>query len=150
MDILLFTLGEGRYALPAIVLRQVVRAVSLAPLPKAPGIVEGAIDYHGTVVPVLDIRARLGLAPKPLAASDHFLIAATRGRLVGLRVDGANALIAIDPKTIERPDRFAPKDRLFAGLAKLPDGLVLIQDLDAFLSEAEAAAIATAMPETAA
>jgi len=67
-----------------------------------------------------------------------------------LRVDGVNALVAIDPEAVERPDRFAPKDRLFAGLAKLPDGLVLIQDLDAFLSEAEAATIASAMPETAA
>ena len=141
MDVLVFHLNRQRYGLIGADVRQVLRAVTIAPLPRAPAIVEGFINLRGALVPVLDIRARFRLPAKPLAVTDHLIVATAGTRLVALRVDGTVDLMGIDPALIEDPAPLAANADLVAGVAKLPDGLVLIHDLRAFLSAAEADAL---------
>jgi purine-binding chemotaxis protein CheW len=141
VDVLVFHLNRQRYGLIGADIRQVVRAVTLAPLPRAPAIIEGIINLRGTLVPVLDIRARFRLPAKPMAVTDHLIVATAGTRLVALRVDGTLDLMEIDPALIEDPAALVENADLVAGVAKLPDGLVLIHDLRAFLSAAEADAL---------
>jgi purine-binding chemotaxis protein CheW len=141
VDVLVFLLGRQRYGLIGADVHQVVRAVTIAPLPQAPAIVEGVINLRGALVPVLDIRTRIRPPAMPLAITDQLIVAAAGKRLVALRVDGTLDLIAIDPALIEDPSPLMARTDLVAGVAKLPDGLVLIHDLRAFLSEAEAEAL---------
>ncbi|HWA46390.1 MAG TPA: chemotaxis protein CheW [Hypericibacter adhaerens] len=141
MDVLVFLLSGQRYGLIGTDVDQVVRAVTMAALPRAPAIVEGVINLRGRLVPVLDIRARFNLPAKPLSAADRLIVARAGPRLVALRVEGAMDFIAIDPGLIENPASIGTRADLVAGVAKLPDGLVLIHNLRAFLSAAEADAI---------
>lgn len=141
MDVLVFHLNRQRYGLIGADVRQILRAVAIAPLPRAPAIVEGIINLRGALVPVLDIRARFRLPAKPLAVTDHLIVATAGTRLVALRVDGTVDLLGINPALIEGPAALAANADLIAGVAKLPDGLVLIHDLRAFLSAAEADAL---------
>jgi len=136
--VLVFELGGQRLGLSASVLREVIRAVAIAALPKAPPIVEGVINLRGTIVPVLDIRQRFALPPVPLAPDHHFLIAHANGRLVALRVDRALDLVAIDEHAIASPADVAPGAEHVAGIVKLNDGLLVIHDLERFLSGDEA------------
>jgi purine-binding chemotaxis protein CheW len=53
MDVLVFQVGGVRYALPAPQVREVVRAVTIVPLPKAPPIIEGLIRSGGSGPPTL-------------------------------------------------------------------------------------------------
>jgi len=75
MELLIFELAGQRYGLAVDDVREVVHAVSISPLPKAPAVVEGVINVRGTVTAVLDIRRRFGHPAKPLAPSDHFVLA---------------------------------------------------------------------------
>jgi purine-binding chemotaxis protein CheW len=133
-NVLVFELAGQRLGLPATVLREIIRAVAIAALPKAPPIVEGVINLRGTIVPVLDIRQRFGLPPVALALEQHFLIAQANGRLVALRVDRALDLIPVDEGAIESAAGVAPGVEHVAGIVKLPDGLLVIHDLERFLS----------------
>ena len=101
LDVFLFEVAGQRYALRSLDVREVVRAVTMVPLPKAPPIVEGIIDVRGTVVPVLDIRTRFRLPAKPAAHTDHLIIAWAGHRLVALRADRALGLVQIDAGTVE-------------------------------------------------
>ena len=60
--------GADRTGLVGAEVQQVVRAVTIAPLPRAPAIVEGVINLRGALIPVLDIRARFDLPAKKLAS----------------------------------------------------------------------------------
>jgi purine-binding chemotaxis protein CheW len=60
--LLAFHLGEGRYALPLEQVQEVVEAPRLHFLPRAPKGFLGAINFHGSIVPVLDLVAHLGLS----------------------------------------------------------------------------------------
>src|SRR5205085_8492167 len=103
-DVLVFEVAGRRFGLPAAVVREVLRAVALTPLPKAPAVVEGLVNVRGTLVPVLDVRGRFGLPAKPLAPTDHLIVARAGGRLVALRVDHAHDLLPLTPADL-RPAR---------------------------------------------
>src|ERR1035437_2257771 len=138
-QILVFQVQGQRFALPAADVKELQRAVTIVPLPKAPAVVEGLIDVRGTLVPVFDIRCRFRLAAKEVGPLDHLVIAHAKGRLVALRVDRVLDLVAVDDRGIEDPRDLVPGTDYVAGGARLQGGLVLIYDLAMFLSEAEAA-----------
>lgn len=141
LQVLVFELARQRYALPSSDVRQVVRAVSVMPLPRAPDIVEGVIDVRGAVVPVLDVRRRFRLPPKPLEHTDHFILASAGSRPVALRADRALDLVRLDTDQVEDARRAVPGVAYVAGVARLDSGLVLIHDLRTFLWADEAAAL---------
>jgi len=135
---------------PAGVLLELTRAVAVTPLPKAPPIVEGVINLRGALVPVLDIRQRLGLPARPLTPDQHFIIARSGRRLVALRVDRALDLVAVEESAIESAARVTTGVEYVAGIAKVADGLLVIHDLENFLATDEARQVDAAVAEVAA
>jgi purine-binding chemotaxis protein CheW len=144
-EILVFEVGGQRYGLPTVDVRELVRAVTITPLPNAPAVIEGVVNVRGRVLPVLDVRARFRLPAKPLDPSDHFIVASAGARGVILRVDRATHLALVDDASIQPPQTLGPSATYVAGVAKLEDGLVLIHDLTTFLSAAEAASLEEAL-----
>ena len=57
-----FTLGGDEYAVEIQKVREVINFRELTPLPKAPSFVKGIINLRGEVIPVIDLREKLGLA----------------------------------------------------------------------------------------
>jgi purine-binding chemotaxis protein CheW len=147
-EVLLFTLEGQRYALPSADVQELVRAVRLTPLPRAPEVVEGLLNLRGQLLPVLDLRRRFRLPPRPLSPLDHFIIARAGPRLVGLRVDRAEGLLSLEPGDLDETPYTLPGVGYVAGAVKLPEGLVLVHDLRTFLSEAESLALDAALAAT--
>jgi purine-binding chemotaxis protein CheW len=135
-------LAGQRYALTATDVIEIQRAVAMVRLPRCPAIVEGAINVRGHLLAVLDVRSRFGMAPDPLAPSNHFVLArltrAQSVRAVAIRVDRALDLVTVSRDRIDDGRSAIPGLELVAGIAKLDDGLIVIHDLDAFLSLEEA------------
>lgn len=145
--LIVFRLDRGRYALPLDVVERVVRAVEVTPLPHAPAIVLGAIDVHGQVLPVLNIRRRFLLPDRDISPADWFLLAHTTSRMVALVVDEAEGLVECADADIVPSTRIAPGLERFPGVITLRDELVLVHDLERFLSLDEARALDDAMNE---
>ena len=150
MHLLLFTLDSHRFALPLDRVHEIVHAVEITPLAGAPGVVEGVVGVRGAVVPVLDVRARFRLPARPVRLSDHLVLAEGAGRLVALRVDRAVGMEEVPPEAMTMPGANDPAMAHLAGVVTLDDGMVLVHDLDAFLSQAEADALARALATEAA
>jgi purine-binding chemotaxis protein CheW len=143
MRLLLFTIDDRRFALPAGDVSEIIRAVAITTLPGAPSVVEGIIDLRGEVVPVFDLRRRFGVPTRDVELSDQFIIARTPRRIAALHVDRA-----IDIVDADAPAGNAGGTELhpaIAGVATLGDGLALISDVDAFLSHAEAESLESAL-----
>jgi purine-binding chemotaxis protein CheW len=146
-EVLLFTLEGQRYALPLEDVHELARAVRLAPLPQAPPLFEGLLNLRGTLLPVVDLRQRFRLPPRPLSSSHHFLIVQAGPRKLALRVDFAESLLALEPGLLDESPAELPGVGAVAGALKLPDGLVLLYDVHTFLSEAEALALDEALAQ---
>lgn len=151
MDILTFELDSRCYAFPAEHVVQVVQMVAISPLPGAPPVVEGVVNVRGTVVPVLDLRGRLGLPARPLEPAQNLIILAVDGRQAAVRVDAAEDVVAIPDSTIKGMDELsdagsgASSTRHVTGIAATDDGTMIIYDLAGFLSRSEAESLDTAL-----
>jgi purine-binding chemotaxis protein CheW len=148
VDILWFELGGGRFGLRLDDVQEVVRAVAIAPLPAAPSIVEGVIDIRGRIVPVLDVRTRFQLPSKRLELTDVFIIARLKNRTVALRVDRTGWPTAVREADIVADQSALAGSQLTLGVARTSDGLVILHDLDAFLTSAEDADLAAALAQS--
>lgn len=132
--LLLFALDGQRFALRLGSVRRIVWMVKITPLPAAPRIVLGVVDMHGAVVPVVDIRRRFGLPHRAPDPGQKLIIADAAGRHLALAVDDIGELLELNANAIAAPDPLAAGEGYVAGIARSPDGLVVIHDLETFLS----------------
>jgi len=149
MRLLLFTIDEYRYGVPAEVVGEIVRAVAVTPLPNAPAVVEGVIDLRGAIVPVFDLRQRFGLPRRDVDPADHFIIvrAPTRTgrRTAALHVDRVLELADVEDNAIQTLAGQVQSADHVAGVAALADGLAVIHDVATFLSAAESESLQAAL-----
>lgn len=137
ISILLARLAGTQIGFAASRVREIVRAVAIAPLPGAPPIIEGAINLHGRIVPVIDVRQRLEL-PALANAPEHFLIVLeTSDRLVAIRVEDVDDVGDIPAAGMESPSALSPALQRLSGVAATSSGALVIYDVDAFLTQAE-------------
>jgi len=132
--LVVFNLDEKGYALYIETVKRIVLAVEITPLPKAPEIVAGVINIGGKIIPVFNIRARFHLPDREMRLSDKFIVARTSRRTVALLVDDVAGVVECDPLEITDAGAIMPALEYIDGIIKLNDGMVLIHDLDTFLS----------------
>jgi purine-binding chemotaxis protein CheW len=146
-QIVLFTLDEPRYALHLSTVERVVRAVEITPLPKAPEIVLGVINVQGQVMPVIDVRRRFCLPMCEMKLNDRFIVVRTSRRLVALVADSVAGVRAIENRDMVIAQQALPFAAYLQGVAKVNGDIVLIYDLDRFLSLDEEQALDAALSE---
>ena len=134
MQLVVFALEDQRYALHLSTVERIVRAVEMTPLPKAPEIVIGVINVQGRIIPVFNIRRRFHLPEREIELSDQLIIANTARRTVALVVDTVDGVIGRLSEEVTPADQVLPRIEYVEGIVKLENGLVLIHDLDKFLS----------------
>jgi purine-binding chemotaxis protein CheW len=132
--VLEFALDGLRYALPLSAVLRVVRAVEVTPLPKAPGIVLGVVNITGEIMPVIDLRSRFRLPAREMSCDDRLIVARSSGRTVVLAAESVSGVREIAAEAVAMGETLIPSAEYLHGVAALDDGLVVISDLERFLS----------------
>lgn len=133
-QIIIFTLDDQHYGLPLSAVERVVRMVDITPLPKAPDNVLGIINVQGRIIPVINMRRRFRLPEWELALTDQLIIAHTARRPVALVADAVTDVHEYAEQEAVAAQDILPGVEYVAGVVKLENGLILIHDLDKFLS----------------
>ncbi len=140
-----FTLDRGLYAVHLSAVGRIVSVVEITPLPGAPEIVLGVINVAGKIIPVLDVRSRFRLAKRETNLSDQLIIANALKRSVALIVDSVTGVIERSVTEVTAAEDVLPNTEYVEGVLRLEEGIVLIHDLDKFLSLDEEEALDDAM-----
>jgi purine-binding chemotaxis protein CheW len=135
-----FTVAGLPFAVESLLVREIIRAKPAFPLPQAPAWMDGLIHYRSHVVPVMNLRARLGL---PKAESDErsrIIIFEEPGRQVGVLVDEVGAVSQIPSEQLEPAPQghFGIPSQLISALARLEGVVVTVLHLEALFDYAEA------------
>lgn len=131
---------DGRLiGIPAQDVLEVQPAAAVTALPDAPRNIEGVLDLRGELIAVLDGRARIGADRRPPRLSDRFVVVETSTRTMAVRVDAAVTLSEV--AVVDRDHAGSPgSDVLYgSGLARMDDGLLVVHDVETFLSAQESA-----------
>lgn len=142
-----FNLDEQHYALYLSTVERIVRVVEVTPLPKAPDIALGIINVEGRIIPVLNVRKRFSLPEREIELSDQLIIANTLRRTVALVVDSVRGVIECSEHEVIPAKEVLPGMEYVEGVSKLGDGIILIHNLDKFLSLKEDKLIENAIKE---
>ena len=145
MEVLICEVGEHRLAVRFPDVREVLRAVAITHLPGAPQAVDGLVDVRGEVMPVLNARTRFGVAVRPLTPDEHFVAVMAATRTMLLRVDRVVDVAVIDDAATRGLHDLVVGPRYVSGVAAIGDGLALLHDPLAFLSQAESAELDAAL-----
>lgn len=145
LQLLVFLLEEQRFALPLPVVTRVERIVAVTALPGAPEGVLGAVNVRGEVVPVFDLHRRFRLPERLPELTDRLVVARTSHRLVAFRVDAVQDVLERPADQIIPAERVLPGLEYVRGVVRLEDGMVLIHDLEKFLSLEEEQQLEQAM-----
>jgi len=130
-----FSLGET-FSLPVSHVREILRVSSITRVPHAPQSVRGVTNMRGRVLPVVDLRIRLGLPSAELTDHSRILVVSSHGRLIGLLVDSVDQVIRILRTGIQPApaDVMTENSDYIRGVYHLTNNLAILLDVDRVLS----------------
>ena len=149
MQVIVVRVRGETFGLPAEHVVEIIRAVTVSPLPGSPSVISGVINVRGSTVVVIDPAVRFGNTEAPVKPDDNFVLVNTATRTIAVRVDLAEDLIDIDDSTLTAAKSASPTVDKLRGVAAMPDGALVIYDVAAFLSHAEDEALEKALANAA-
>jgi len=147
---LTFTLSGEEFALDIAKVREVLDYTTITRVPRMPPHMSGVINLRGSVVPVIDLKMKLGMPATEKTVNTCIVIVEVEmdGELVqtGALADSVQEVMDIDPKAIEPPPRLGTRLRteFIRGMGKRDDRFLIILDIDRVLADDELALAAEA------
>jgi len=129
-----FNLGE-EYGVPINQVQEIVRVGGITMVPNSPAYMEGVINLRGRVLPVLNLRKRLGLADKEMSNASRIVVTEVGSKVIGLLVDAVSHVIKIPAASVEpAPAEVLEVDTDYiTGVGKLMDRMIILLDLEKLL-----------------
>ena len=149
--LVVFELDDREFALPIEDIAEIVPMVLITPVPEVPPWVEGVINLRGRVIPVIDLRTRLGIEPRPHELNTPILIAEQGTKKLGLIADAVRDVIELDEDAFETPteagvDETGHADAM-SSVGRLGDRLIVVLDLTRVAGDAAPLAEARRAPD---
>lgn len=144
---LIFILEKEKYAISVSAVERICSVVNITPLPEGPDILQGIIKMKNLIVPVINVRKRLGIPDREAELSDHMIIVRTEKLTLALLVDEVTGLIELDITDIEKKDNIFPGLKYIEGVIKSSPGIIIVHNPDEFLSPEEEEKLATVTGE---
>ena len=134
-----FRLGEDLYAVDIMRIREIIRPMKLAHLPKAPAFVEGVINLRSNVIPVVDLRKRFDIPSRDGIEGNKLLIMSVSRKSVGLVVDDVTEIVTVPIREIKPPPMVIKGvgAEYLIGVCLVKDVMVMLLNIDRILSPDE-------------
>lgn len=132
-----FRLEQQLYGTPVSVVREVSHVLPVTRVPSAPPYVDGVVDLRAEVLPVVNLRRRLGLAPREPDRESRLIVLLLGEQAVAVLVDGLDQVVTFHPEMVTPPDERLgiAGEEFVTGIAREGEELVLLLDLAGVLEE---------------
>ena len=131
-QLVVFRLGQEEFGVPIDSVQEIVRVPeALTRVPQAPAFVEGVINLRGAVLPVIDLRRRLGLEAVERSDRQRIMVFLIDRVCTGFIVDSVAEVLKVERAAIEPAPRLSnEQSRLLARMANLGKQKRMVQLLD--------------------
>ena len=132
---LTFALGDEEYGVAILNVQEIKGYAPVTPIPNTPPWVRGVMNLRGTIVPVIDLRLRLGMPAADYGPFTVIVVLAVASKVVGAIVDAVSDVLSIpDGQVQQTPDLGVAIDvRFVGGIAQAGDKLVILLDAETLL-----------------
>jgi purine-binding chemotaxis protein CheW len=138
-QIVVFELCAEHFGVSIASVESIIKMQAITKMPQAPAFVEGVTNLRGKVLPIIDLRARFGLARQEASRDSRIIVISVDKTEIGMIVDGVSEVLTIQNDSVEAaPAITTTVDSSFiTGIAKINQRLVILLDLAKILSAQE-------------
>ena len=142
-QLVVFELGAELYAVDIARVHEIIRLQSITRVPRSPAYVEGVINLRGKVIPVMDLRRRFGLPVAEHTRASRIVVVEIGEQVVGIIVDAVSEVLRVTASLIEPPSPVVAgvDSEYLEAIARLPERLLILLDLDRLLARDERAGL---------
>jgi len=117
--------------------------MELTAVPNTPRFVEGVVNLRGRIIPVINLRSRLGLVVKQYDSETRIIVVDLEDKTIGFIVDEVNEVLRIPKSITEQPPDVVSgvNSSYITAIGKLEDKLLILLDLTKILSNEEVEAL---------
>jgi purine-binding chemotaxis protein CheW len=140
---LTFKLDEEVYSLDIANVREVLDVTTVTRVPRTPMFMRGVINLRGSIVPVIDLRLKLGMSKTEKTVSTCIIIAETvvdgEMTIIGTLADSVQEVVDLEPEQIESAPKIGTRlnTEFIKGIGKREGNFVIILDINKVLSSDE-------------
>jgi purine-binding chemotaxis protein CheW len=133
---LTFALGANWYGAPIRSVREINQMSTITPVPKTPPFVRGVINLRGKIIPVVDLRLKLGLTEAAYNKGTCVIVFEAEAGAVGVIVDQVNEVVDLSESQVEPSPALGggPEMDYLIGMGKLNDRVLVLVDIVKSLS----------------
>lgn len=131
-QIVTFLLAGESYGIPILSVQEIIRVCEITRVPRSAPCVRGVVNLRGSIVPVLDLRQRLGFAQAPESPDSRIIVVDGNPGVVGMIVDGVGQVLRIGADRIQAAGEWmSPVDaHLVRGVGTLNDELIILLNIE--------------------
>lgn len=139
LQLVSFKIGNEEFGVDILKVQEIIKMVSVTKVPNSPVFVEGVINLRGKVIPIVDLRTRLGLEKAGQNKDTRIVVVDVDSRIIGFIVDSVSEVLRIPVNITEAPPEIATgiNSDFIKSVGKLEDRLLILIDLDKILSISE-------------
>jgi purine-binding chemotaxis protein CheW len=140
---LTFSLGMEQYGIGVLRIKEIIGMMPMTMVPRTPEFVKGVINLRGKIVPVIDLRLRLGMEARAYDGATCIIVVEVEGSagvvVMGIIVDRVVEVIYIDFDQIEDAPAFGKKHEThyILGLANAGGKVKILLDVDKLINAEE-------------
>ncbi len=127
-----FRSGDQEFGADIMAIREIRGWTPTTPLPHTPNYVRGVINLRGIVLPIIDLKARLGYSATDTSAKNVIVVVKCGNRTIGLLVDAVSDILSATSAEIQPAPEVGRDEtcQFINGIAVLGDRMVTILDMD--------------------
>lgn len=135
VQLVVFKLGREEYGISILQVQEIKRMTDITRVPHTPDYITGVINLRGSVLPVIDLKKRLGLATQPYTDETRIVIIKVEEVSVGMIVDAVSEVLAIGHDNIEPPQTIIGNIGInyLSGVGKLENRLLILLNMEAII-----------------
>ena len=122
-----FIVGEEEFAIPILSIQEIIKPISCTRVPQTPTYILGVFNLRGSVIPLIDLRARFGLTPEKHTEETRFVVMKSGDDVAGFVIDRLTEAIRMPKRDIgPAPETVSDADTMIDGVGKQSDRIVTI------------------------
>lgn len=139
LQLVSFMIGSEEFAINILSVQEINRMLQITKVPNAPAFVSGVVNLRGRVIPVIDLRTKLGLSTKEFDKNTRIVVVEVKDKTVGFIVDAVKEVLRIPTNITEPPPELVTgiNSEFIMAVGKLEDRLITLIDIEKVLSNSD-------------
>ena len=139
LQLVSFHVVDEEFGVDILKVQEIIRTVQITQVPNSPDYIDGVINLRGRIIPIVDLRRKLGYDKKISDHNTRIIVVDLKAKTIGFVVDSVSEVLRIPKNITENPPELIAcvNTRYITSVAKLEDRLIMLLDLDKILSVEE-------------